>query len=197
MIVSALYTWLSTRFASEYGLLPDRAAAVAATVPGGLRRHDGLRPPRRRRFEAGPTGAAAGAAVLAIVTLALLTTAFAAVGPGIAQLLLIAIGGATMTGAVGPVAAVVVDVVHPALRATAISRMVVVVQNVGGLAVGPVLTGLLSDRFGVTAALAAMPVLCAVAAGTFWYGSRYYVRDRDAGPVAEPAVPGFPPEVDK
>jgi MFS transporter, Spinster family, sphingosine-1-phosphate transporter len=45
-----------------------------------------------------------------------------------------------MTGAVGPVAGVVTDVVHPGLRATAIST-VTVTQNLFGLAVGPVLTG--------------------------------------------------------
>ena len=84
-----------------------------------------------------------------------------------------------MTAAIGPVAAVVADVVHPGLRATALST-VVVVQNLFGLAVGPLLTGLLADRFGLPTALAVMPAVCAVAAMTFWYGSRTYVVDRDA-----------------
>jgi predicted MFS family arabinose efflux permease len=84
-----------------------------------------------------------------------------------------------MTAAVGPVTAVVVDVVHPARRATAISTMAVV-QNLGGLAAGPVPAGWLSDRFGLTVALAVMPLLGVGAAGLFWYGSRFYERDRDA-----------------
>jgi hypothetical protein len=52
--------------------------------------------------------------------------------------------GLTVTGAVGPVVAVVTDVGQPGLRATAIST-VTATQNLLGLAVGPVLTGLLAD----------------------------------------------------
>jgi MFS transporter, Spinster family, sphingosine-1-phosphate transporter len=99
------------------------------------------------------------------------------------QLFLIVVGGATMTAAVGPVSAVVVDVVHPALRATAISTLAVV-QNLVGLAIGPVLAGLVSDRYGLTTALAVLPLLCVVSGAMFWYGSRFYERDRAAVPVA-------------
>ena len=116
-------------------------------------------------------------AALAVLTAGLLTTAFAAVSPGVAQFLLILVGGATMTAAVGPVSAVVVDVVHPALRATAISTLAVG-QNLVGLAIGPVLAGWLSDRYGLTTALAVLPLLCGVSAAMFWYGSRFYERDR-------------------
>ena len=105
-------------------------------------------------------------AVLALVTAGLLSTAFAAVGPGVVQFLLIVAGGATATAAVGPVSAVVVDVVRPALRATAVSTMVMA-QNLGGIAVGPVLAGWLSDVYGLTTALAVMPLLCIGAAGLF------------------------------
>ena len=124
-------------------------------------------------------------AALAVLTAGLLTTAFAAVGPGVVQFLLILVGGATMTAAVGPVSAVVVDVVHPALRATAISTLTVV-QNLVGLAVGPVLAGWLSDRYGLTTALAVLPLLCVVSAAMFWYGSRFYERDRAAAGPTRP-----------
>ena len=131
-------------------------------------------------------------AALAVLTAGLLTTAFAAVGPGVVQFLLILVGGATMTAAVGPVSAVVVDVVHPALRATAISTLTVV-QNLVGLAIGPVLAGWLSDRYGLTAALAVLPLLCVVSAAMFCYGARFYERDRAAVPVAAgPPAPARP-----
>src|SRR4051794_28135146 len=55
-----------------------------------------------------------------------------------------------------------------------------VVQDLGGLAAGPVPAGWLSDRFGRTVALAVMPLLGVGAAGLFWYGPRFYQRDRDA-----------------
>ncbi len=73
----------------------------------------------------------------------------------------------------------VTDVVHPGLRATAISTMTVV-QNLLGLAIGPVLAGLLSDLYDLPTALALMPIACGAAAVVFWYGSRSYRADRDA-----------------
>ena len=79
--------------------------------------------------------------------------------------------------------AVVIDVVHPGLRATATS-LAVIVLNLGGLAVGPVLTGLLSDRFGLVPALAAVSALGVVAAAALWQGSRRYPRDRAAAALA-------------
>jgi MFS family permease len=180
MVVSTLWTWLPSHFGRNYGMVPERAAGVAALVIlagstgmivfGRVADRAAARDPRARLWVCG---------AVALVTLALLTLAFAAVVPGLVQLLLIIVGGATMTGAVGPVAAVVVDVVHPALRATAISTMAVV-QNLFGLAVGPVLAGLLSDQYGIAATLAAMPLLCGVAAGVFLWGSRSYAGDRDA-----------------
>ena len=44
--------------------------------------------------------------------------------------------------------------------------------------------GWLSDRYGLTTALAVLPLLCVVSAAMFWYGSRFYERDRAAVPVA-------------
>jgi MFS family permease len=93
----------------------------------------------------------------------------------------------TATAAVGPVAAVVADVVHLGLRATAIAT-VSVAQNLLGLAVGPLVTGLIADRYGLPTALAAMPIACGAAAVVFWYGSSYYVSDCDA--IASPRTTG-------
>jgi MFS transporter, Spinster family, sphingosine-1-phosphate transporter len=128
---------------------------------------------------------------LAILTAGLLVTAFGVVSPGVVQFILIVVGGATMTAAIGPVSAVVVDVVHLALRATAISTMAVV-QNLVGLAVGPVLGGWLSDRYGLTTALAVLPLLCVVSAAMVWYGSGFYERDRAAVPVGGAPAPESP-----
>jgi predicted MFS family arabinose efflux permease len=109
----------------------------------------------------------------------------------VVQFVLIVVGGATMTAAIGPVSAVVVDVVHLAPRATAISTMAVV-QNLVGLAVGPVLGGWLSDRYGLTTALAVLPLLRVVSAAMFWYGSGFYERDRAAVPVGGAPAPESP-----
>ena len=102
--------------------------------------------------------------------------------PTATQLVLVLAGGATMTAALGPVAAVVVDVVHPGLRATAVS-LLSVFQAGFGLAVGPVLAGALADRWGLTAVLATVPALGIAAAAALWWGSRSYPLDRFARSV--------------
>lgn len=168
-----------------YGLPVDRAAAATALVIlAGFAGMVGFAHLTDRATVRSPRARLRVPAVLAVLTADLLVTAFAAVDPGVAQFFLILIGGATMTAAVGPVSAVVVDVVHPGLRATAISTLTVV-QNLVGLAIGPVLAGWLSDRYGLTAALAVLPLLCVVSSAMFWYGSRFYERDRAA--VLRPA----------
>ena len=58
-----------------------------------------------------------------------------------------------------------------------------VAQNLFGLTIGPVLTGFLADRIGLTAALAVVALLGAVAAAALWSGSRSYAGDRAAAAV--------------
>jgi hypothetical protein len=54
------------------------------------------------------------------------------------------------------------------------------VQNLFGYAVGPLISGALSDSFGLQAAMAIMPISCAVAALLLVLGSRFYPADRAA-----------------
>jgi predicted MFS family arabinose efflux permease len=191
VVLSTLYTWLPSQLHRVYGIPVDRAAAATALVIlAGFAGMIGFARVADRAAVRSPRARLLVPAGLAILTAGLLLTAFAVIVPGLAQFLLILVGGATLTAAVGPVSAVVVDVVHPALWATAISTLAVV-QNLVGLAVGPVLAGLLSDRYGLTATLAVLPLLCVVSAAMFWYGSRFYERDRVAVPAA--AGPPVPP----
>jgi predicted MFS family arabinose efflux permease len=178
VVVSTIYTWLPSQLNRAYGLPVDRAAAATALVIlAGFAGMIGFAHLADRAAVRRPRARLLVPAVLAVLSAALLTSAFVVVGPGMTQFLLILVGGATVTAAVGPVSAVVVDVVHPGLRATAISTLAVV-QNLVGLAVGPVLAGWLSDRYGLTTALAVLPLLCLVSAAMFWYGSRFYEHDR-------------------
>jgi MFS transporter, Spinster family, sphingosine-1-phosphate transporter len=89
---------------------------------------------------------------------------------------------------------VVSDVVHPGLRATAISTAFVV-QNLFGLAIGPLLTGLLADLYGLPVALALTPAACALAAAiALFNGARWYVGERSyVSGVGSPAVQLGPP----
>ena len=107
-------------------------------------------------------------AATAVATTAMLGTAFVAVRPGVTQMMLILLGGATATTAIGPAVAVVLDVVPLGVRATAV-LIFALVQNLMGLAVGPVLTGALADKWGLTTALGFVAVF-GLAAGLFSIG---------------------------
>ena len=63
-----------------------------------------------------------------------------------AQFALLALGGFLMTCTVGPVSAVVIDVIHPGIRATGAS-VLSLFQNLFGLAAGPLIAGFLSDAW--------------------------------------------------
>jgi len=105
------------------------------------------------------------------------------------QFALIALGGFLMTCSVGPVSAIVIDVIHPGVRATGAS-VLALFQNLFGLATGPLIVGMLSDRVGLTSALTVMPLFGALAALFFLLAARSYETDMErvvAVPVtAEP-----------
>ncbi|MEV6564701.1 MFS transporter [Streptomyces kronopolitis] len=188
VVLSTLYTWLPSYLSRTYGLSSAQAGAkaslfilagfVGAIVFGHLADRLGDGCPRRRLTVP---------AVLAACALVLLFTAFAVLGPGAGQYALIVAAGLAVAAALGTAPAAVVDVVHPSMRATAVG-MVTLVQNLFGLAVGPVFTGLLSDVFGLGTALAVMPLCCLAAAAAFRHGSRSYEKDLAAVSGGGPAV---------
>jgi MFS family permease len=91
-----------------------------------------------------------------------------------------------MTASIGPICAVVVDVVHPAVRATAASCLSLM-QNLFGLAAGPLITGFLSDVYGLPFALSVVPLFCLVAAAMFVIAARTYESDLKSVEGIEPA----------
>ncbi|MEV0700849.1 MFS transporter [Saccharopolyspora sp. NPDC050389] len=177
MVLSTMYTWLPSYLGRAYGLATDRAGMWAAMVIlagfiGAI--SSGYLADRRAAVR--PAHKLVVPSVLAAVTAVLLCTALGALAPGGLQFTLILVAGFPLATALGTAPAAVIDVVHPSLRATA-GGMVVLVQNLLGLAVGPILTGWLSDGFGLQTALAVMSLFCVAAAAAFWLGSRTYDRD--------------------
>jgi predicted MFS family arabinose efflux permease len=177
LTLSMTYAWLPTYFNRYYRLSPDQAGVKAALVvlAGGIGAVVwGIVADRlTSRIACARLYVPVAGAVL---TTALMATAFAAFPPGSMQFVLIVAGGFTMAVNVGPVSAVVLDVVHPSVRATA-GSVLSLVQNLFGLAGGPLLTGALSDRYGLQFALAVVPVFCLVAAAFFLLAARTYVAD--------------------
>ena len=188
LVVSTTWAWLPSYFNRYYDVAPDRAGLMTGIVVliGGLGAllwsivADRLssRIPRARLFVP---------AAAALLTTVFMCTAFAGFGPGIVQFGLIAAGGLVMAGSVGPTDAVVIDVIHPGLRATAVS-ILSLTRNLFGLAGGPLLTGVLSDAYGLQFAMSVVPLLGLLAAGILLMAARTYEYDLKHVKGAEPAV---------
>ncbi|MDM4764454.1 MFS transporter [Pelomonas sp. SE-A7] len=116
---------------------------------------------------------------LCLLTLLIFVSAFALMPAGPAQFGLILAGGFVMACTVGPISAVVFDVIHPAMRATG-AAVLSLAQNLLGLAVGPFLTGWLSDQMGLNAALSLVPLFGLLAAAAFVRAMRTYESDMRA-----------------
>ena len=191
VVVSAVWAWLPSFLNRVHGVAPDRAGVFAALVVlcgafgsvfwGAIADRCGLARPRNKLFVM---------AVVCVASAAVLVPSFAIPAPFGVQYAMIAVGGLVMTCTVGPVSAIVADVVHPGVRATGLS-VLALFQNLLGLAAGPFLTGALSDSLGLATALSLIPLFAVVAAGCFLLAARSYESDvRFVQREAEEAVPG-------
>jgi len=115
-------------------------------------------------------------AIAAAVTTAFMLTAFAGFPPGPVQFGLILAGGIFMAGSLGSTDAVVIDVIHPALRATGAS-VLSLTRNLFGLAGGPLLAGALSDAYGLQFAMSVIPLFGLLAAAMYMLAARTYLAD--------------------
>ena len=188
VMVSTTYAWLPSYFNRYYNLPPDRAgiktglvvlaSGLGAVLWSVVADRLSSRYPRARLY----VPAAAG-----VLTAVWMTIAFALLPPGNAQFALILAGAIMMTGSIGPVAAVVVDVVHPSVRATA-AAVLALTQNLFGLAAGPLLAGVLSDVYGLPVAMSIVPGFCILAAAVFVMAARFYEADLKHAQASEPAL---------
>ena len=99
--------------------------------------------------------------------------------PGGAQLLLLAVGIFFAAGTSGPAGAMVANLTRESIRSTAFGTLTLA-NNLLGLAAGPLVVGILADRFGLVARHAAR------AAG------RRRRADRPAASAARPTRPASP-----
>lgn len=97
---------------------------------------------------------------------------------GIAQLTLIAVGAFLSQGPDGPSNVLVADLTQPDIRASAIT-VKVLLKNLLGLAPGPILVGLLADRFSLMSALGAISLVGLLSATVLAIGQRSYLQDRE------------------
>jgi MFS family permease len=115
-------------------------------------------------------------AVSTILTSVVMLIAFNFIAPGPLQYATIVLGGLFLGGTFGTVSALNMDVVHPSVRATSMG-VGALIQNLLGIAVGPVVVGMISDRFGLSTALAIIPFASLLAGVGFLLMRPAYERD--------------------
>lgn len=202
VVVSAIWSWLPSFLNRAHGVAPEQAAISAALVVlcgalgsvvwGAVADFAGKRRPRAKLHVT---------ALLCVASMLVLMLAFGAASLGLeisaqTQFALLALGGFLMTCTVGPLAAAVIDVIHPGIRATGAS-VLSLFQNLFGLAAGPFIAGLLSDAWTLERALMTVPLFSLLAAGALLVAARSYEADlRRAGEAADDparAAPAEPP----
>lgn len=191
VVVSALWSWLPSFLNRVHGVAPAQsgiraalvvlAGAAGAVIWGAVVDRAGVRRPRRKF---------AVLATLCVATTVVLVAAFSLQLAPPAQFAVIVFGGFLATCTVGPVSAIVIDVIHPGVRATG-SSVLSLFQNLFGLAAGPFLAGILSDAWGLVPALTTMPLFALGAAAAFLMAAGSYEADKARATEAalpEPAV---------
>jgi MFS family permease len=172
-IAGSLFAWLPSYLNRAYGLAPDKAAGVAAiailfmgvgmivcgAVTDRLSRHVAI-----RKWTT--------AIVFSLVSLVCLGVGFSLL-PGGAQLLLLAVGIFFAAGTTGAAGAMVSNLTHESIRATAFGTLTLA-NNLLGLAAGPLITGILADRFGLENAMKIVPMVAVGALVALYLGRRAY-----------------------
>ena len=198
VVLSAMWAWLPSFLNRIHGIAPEKAGMHAAIVvlsgAFGSVAWGVVCDMAARRY---PRARVLAMAVLCLVSTAILGAAFGLPLLGVplsnqAQFVLFAVGGFFATCTAGPSAAIVMNVVHPGFRATGAS-ILGLLQNLLGMAMGPLMGGVLSDAFGLQTALAVTPLFGIAAAWLLVVGSRTYERDVEqaARPLADDeSLPG-------
>ncbi|NLN29763.1 MAG: MFS transporter [Bacteroidales bacterium] len=175
---TALITWLSTYFQNEQGLAMDSAggkaslvmvlAVVGAPLGGYLTDAWRKRQPNARLLF--PAVSTLVSAVLLFVSLYLLR--------GTVQYVFLLLMGISIMGFISGAAAVTQDVIHPGLRATSYA-IAVVVQNLLGSSMAPLIMGRLYDLYSIKTALLMLPFILLVGSLLFYLGSKHYEKDME------------------
>ncbi len=170
---AVLLSWMPSFFNRYYALGPDKAAAVAAglvlLVGSGMVVCGAV---TDRVARADPNRKWTSAIAFCTISLICLTAGFG-LGAGVGQLVLLGIGAFFAAGSSGPAAAMVARLTHTSIRASAMGTLTVA-NNLLGLALGPIVVGVLADRLGLQTALQIAPLVYVGAIAALLLGRRRY-----------------------
>ena len=175
---TALITWLSTYFQNEQGMAMDKAggkasivmilAVVGAPIGGFLTDAWRKKQPNARLLF--PAISTLATAIFMFMALFLFK--------GTIQYIFLLLMGVSIMGFISGAAAVTQDVIHPGLRATSYA-VAVVVQNLLGSSMAPIVIGRLYDLYNIKTALSILPFILLAGSLLFYLGSKYYEKDME------------------
>jgi MFS family permease len=176
-VTTALITWLSTYFQNVNGAPMDKAARDASLVmvlavvgaPLGGYLTDAWRKKQVNARLLFPAISTLCTAIVLFIALQL---------RGTLQYITLLLMGVLVTCFIAGAAAVTQDVIHPGLRATSYA-IAVVVQNLIGSSMAPIVLGKIYDLSNIQTALSILPFVLLIGALLFYLGSRYYEKDME------------------
>lgn len=173
---TSLLTWLPTYFHRVQGMeegpagLKSSAVMLFAIIGAPLGGYITDRW-RKKRINARlllPT-------ITSLLSAILMFLAFSIFNGQMQYLLLLSVG-VSITAFIAATAAVTQDVVHAGLRAVSYA-IAVVVQNLIGASLGPIVMGAISDATNIQTAFTFLPIALLIASALFFAGSFYYEKD--------------------
>jgi predicted MFS family arabinose efflux permease len=175
---TALITWLSTYFQNIQGMPMDKAGMKASVVmvlalvgaPLGGYLTDAWRKKRTNARLLLPAISTLCTAIVLFIALQ--------IAPGTLQYILLLLMGILIMCFIAGAGAVTQDVIHPGMRAISYS-IAVIVQNLLGSAMAPMIVGRIYDKSNIETALSILPFVLVVGAILFYIGSRYYDKDME------------------
>ncbi|MEW6529786.1 MAG: MFS transporter [Thermodesulfobacteriota bacterium] len=173
---ATILNWAPSFFNRFDGLPMDKAGAKAALVflvgaIGTMFAGYILDKWRRKK----PKALLLGTALFSLFNGALWIIAFGVL-QGPVQYVVILVGALGVGACLGPAYTASQEAVHPGLRATSISLLTIVHQLLGQ-AIGPLIAGMLSDKYDLRIALAIISFVPLLAALAFFIGALFYERD--------------------
>ena len=177
-VTTSLITWLSTYFQVERGLPQEKAGTLASSVMvmalvgaplGGILTDRW----RKTQFNARlllPAISSLVSAILLFMALYLFK--------GAVQYVAFLLMGISIMVFISGATSVTQDVIHPGLRATSYA-IAVVVQNLLGASMAPIVIGQIYDRTNIKTALAVLPFILMIGALLFYLGSKHYGNDME------------------
>lgn len=177
-VTTSMLTWLPTYFEKTREISAAAAGKMASSVmvlaligaPLG-----GFLADFWRKYR--PNARLIFPALTTFISAILLLIAFRFLSGSSQYIMLLVFGVLIMTFIAGA-AAVTQDVIHPGLRATSYA-IAVVVQNLLGSSMAPIVLGKIYDLSNIQTAMSILPIVLTLGSILFFTGSFFYVRDMD------------------